>query len=898
MDTRRLRALFDRMLAVPPDARARWLAREVADPLMRARLADLAAADLRADPLLDDTGRLHAWALDDDGGDAATGPAPGERAASEAMVGRRVGAFELLGLLGRGGMARVHLARRCDADFDQRVAVKLLHRDISDPVEQHLFRRERRILARLQHPDIARLIDGGVDTDGTPYLVIEHVDGVPLLAHAAGLDWRARLALFVRIARAVQAAHAALVVHGDLKPGNVLVTRAGDPKVLDFGIARVIGDDEHGEEARLPVRATPAWASPERLAGAPASVAGDVYSLGLLLAALLEGTAAPASVRADLERVVARATRAQPGLRHEAAGRLADDVADCLDGRLPRSLPAPSWRRAVRVAGRHRLAFTVILGLTVALFGTLVVALRQADQASRQALLAGREATRANTVRDFLEQLFEPVREGVSLGRMPALPELVAAGLARLSQVDDLGPAERVDLLLLFSRLSGNLGDRAQALALGEQAHDQARIHLEPRHPLAIAALARQARLHLANGHLAPAESLLNEAAERLRGGDPDDPAWIDVLDDLGVLAMERDDREAALAHKEQALAARIRRHGVAGKSTAAGWNNLGYALVGVGRHRDAADAYERAHAIDLRHRDPGSYDVLNTLSNWGWALVQAGESRSARPLLAQVDDGLQQVPGQPRGLHLVNLQKLCLVDIQLALPEASDSCGRMLALSAGMAGVDSPGHGDSLSFEGLRLLGRGALSEAADHLSSAWARLPDPVAHRRNRARVERLRAEIDLHEQRPAAALERLLGLRGVFDGAADRAAAVLVEALSALACQRARADCADPTALHAVRATLDGLAQDRTPGLTLPRLVLALAVAEASATAEARALAADAATDAASALGEAHPWVRALQVLADPGAAATRCDPPGAASDPWLQAACTCAHACVGR
>src|SRR5262249_12398238 len=157
---------------------------------------------------------------------------------AQGLIGQRFGAFRLTELIGRGGMAAVFLGRREDGDFEQRVAVKVLRRGLYSDVEQRLFRRERQLLAALEHPNIARLIDGGLTAAGVPYLVIEYVDGMAITSYAAQrlLDVRDRLRLFLVVCRAVEAAHRALIVHRDIKPSNILVSADGNVKLLDFGI--------------------------------------------------------------------------------------------------------------------------------------------------------------------------------------------------------------------------------------------------------------------------------------------------------------------------------------------------------------------------------------------------------------------------------------------------------------------------------------------------------------------------------------------------------------------------------------------------------------------------------------------------------------------------------------
>lgn len=207
----------------------------------------------------------------------------------------RIGAYRILDLLGRGGMGAVYLAERSDRSFQHRVALKVLHAGVDTAESEARFRSERQILADLRHPNIARLVDGGAAEDGSPYLVTEYVEGrrVDRWCDEQRLDLRRRIELFQVVCSAVQAAHSSLVVHRDLKPANILVTADGHPKLLDFGIAKLMGPAGHGHTLALTRTTdrllTPSYASPEQLTGQPVTTAADVYSPGVILYELLTG---------------------------------------------------------------------------------------------------------------------------------------------------------------------------------------------------------------------------------------------------------------------------------------------------------------------------------------------------------------------------------------------------------------------------------------------------------------------------------------------------------------------------------------------------------------------------------------------------------------------------------
>jgi serine/threonine protein kinase len=212
---------------------------------------------------------------------------------SDAASGQRIGAYRVVRELGRGGMGAVYLAERADREFTKHVAIKLLKRGTDTDEVLRRFRSEREILARLEHPNIARLLDAGTTDDGLPYFVMEYVAGARVTDYcfAQHLSVAARLELFLKICSAVHFAHQNLVVHRDLKPANILITAEGEPKLLDFGIAKLLAtdDSEFHHTVQDQQRLTPAYASPEQVRGAAITTVSDVYALGVLLYELLVG---------------------------------------------------------------------------------------------------------------------------------------------------------------------------------------------------------------------------------------------------------------------------------------------------------------------------------------------------------------------------------------------------------------------------------------------------------------------------------------------------------------------------------------------------------------------------------------------------------------------------------
>jgi eukaryotic-like serine/threonine-protein kinase len=286
-------------------------------------------------------------------------------------IGERIGAYEVLNELGRGGMGAVYLARRADGQFEKRVAIKILKRGTDTDEVLRRFRIEQQILANLEHPNITRLLDAGTTGDGLPYFVMEFIDGTPItkFVQRKNMDLGGRLRLFLKVCSAVELAHRHHIIHRDIKPGNVLVNEDCEPKLLDFGIAKLLSIDPDNEEATVAAerRLTPKYAAPEQSVGRAATIASDVYSLGALLYELLTGKPPPSSsngnssqddlskhltelplfshvvtdtktnqhLRGPLDQIVAKAMRRDPAQRYSSAAELSEDIERYLKGEPP-----------------------------------------------------------------------------------------------------------------------------------------------------------------------------------------------------------------------------------------------------------------------------------------------------------------------------------------------------------------------------------------------------------------------------------------------------------------------------------------------------------------------------------------------------------------------------------
>jgi serine/threonine-protein kinase len=288
----------------------------------------------------------------------------------EPSPGDTIGSYRIIKAIGLGGMGSVYLAERADGKIGQRVAIKLLRADTHRPGWRERFLRERQVLAMLHHPSVVRLIEAGHTEDGRPFLVMEHVDGVPIDQFAGGIEVSERLKLFVQVCEGVSHAHRHLIIHRDLKPSNILVTAMGKPKLLDFGIAKLL--NETGDVTQIADQLlTPNYASPEQLRGEMQSTATDVYSLGAVLYKLLTGVSpretcadkvngkvAPPSqvnpgIPGDLDYVVEQALRAEPEHRYRSVDEFAKDVIAVLEHRPVQARGGCVWYRTRRYLWRH-----------------------------------------------------------------------------------------------------------------------------------------------------------------------------------------------------------------------------------------------------------------------------------------------------------------------------------------------------------------------------------------------------------------------------------------------------------------------------------------------------------------------------------------------------------------
>jgi tetratricopeptide (TPR) repeat protein/predicted Ser/Thr protein kinase len=454
-DLRKLEDLFWQGASVDPAQRDAWLQSVTTDGALREVLASMLATD--GDDT-DITGQLGAAFS------AAT---------VKIAVGERLGPYRILRELGRGGTGVVYLADRADDQFDLQVAIKLIG-GVATPDAARQLRHERQLLATLDHPNIARLLDGGETADGHPYLVMEYVRGSPISAacEKRQLSVTERVRLMVEIAQAVNYAHQRLVVHRDIKPGNVLLREDGRPVLLDFGVAKLLHAE--GPNPVTQPWLTPAYASPEQLRCEPVSTGSDIFALGILLFELLAGRLPPrgqneiprpselapaarrATIKGDLDAIVRRACAQDVRDRYATAQAMSEDLERWLAG-FPVHAARRGWGYAAwKLIRRRPIESVMFVALLVALG---VGAVRLAEQRDR----ATRFARDAETVTAFLTDLFRQAEPGSSGPRLLTAVDLVAFGEQRLQDREDLPPHLR-------ARLAGTLGEIYRSLGQPKKA--------------------------------------------------------------------------------------------------------------------------------------------------------------------------------------------------------------------------------------------------------------------------------------------------------------------------------------------------------------------------------------------------------------------------------------------
>ena len=664
---RRVEELFHETLDQPPEARDGWLTAACADDLeLRREVESLLAAG-------EHTARVEQAVRG--GFELAVSTLPDE-------APERIGPYRILREVGRGGTGIVYEAER-EGEVRQRVAVKVIKRGMDTDEILDRLRRERQILADLEHPNIARLIDGGSTEDGRPYFAMEMVEGEALDVYCdrRQLSVEERLRLFLGVCAAVQHAHQNLIIHRDLKPSNILITAGGEPKLLDFGIAKLLAATDSTRTMTGANMLTPDYASPEQLQADPLTTATDVYSLGVVLYRLLTGrppypsgsrsagplgrpielevlsrpsTVAARSLaggpsaedlaasrrekpsglgrrlRGDLDNIVLFAMRREPERRYSTVGEFADDLRRHLELRPVRARPASFGYQLGRTLRRYRAA-SIAAGLALAsLVGGLAATIHQARVADRHRL-------HAESVTDFLTEIFRVADPGEARGNEVRAREILDRGAARIEQL--VGQEEvQAQLLSTMGLVYQNLGLFQPAADLYQRAGELRLQLFGDEDPEWARSLTQHADVLLELGELEHAEKRLEQALEvqrRVFGDDHPDVAM--SLDILGVVRFTGGDLESAETLLGRAVALRTTLLGELHADTAKSLNNLASVHFQRGNLREAETLFRRAVAIRLEVLGEDHPDTVTNLGNLATVLLALGELSEAEALQRQV---------------------------------------------------------------------------------------------------------------------------------------------------------------------------------------------------------------------------------------------------------------------
>jgi serine/threonine-protein kinase len=667
-----VQALFERAAALPAAEQHAFVRGETAGD---DELCELVCAMLDADA--GGTESVQAIVADAIRDLTVEPPVPGEQ---------RLGPYRLVSEIGRGGMGTVYLAERDDGAFDQRVAVKVV-RGLLDRDRIRRFRAERQILATLDHPNIARLLDGGTTADGLPYLVMEHVEGTPIDVYCRErqLDVPERLRLFATVCDAVIHAHRHLIIHRDIKPTNILVTTDGTPKLLDFGIAKLLDTDDPdlAMDTMTGMRVlTPDYAAPEQVRGQPVTTATDVYALGVLLFELLTerrphtfraltaqeiervvcDTDAPRpstvrqSIDEDLDVIVGTALQKDQARRYLSVEAFVDDVRRMLDG-LPIHARASTWRyRTRRFVSRNRWGVAAAATFVLMLVGFAVIVSLQAARIARERDFAQQERDAAEQVASFMVDMFEVADPGESRGATVTARELLDRGAERVETGLADQPGVQGRMMTTMGRAYRGLGLFAQSQDLLERALDR-REQVESHYSDAVA----------------------------------------ETLGELGDIVGARGNYEEAERHHREALAIRQALHGTSHDTVAFALNDLGTTLQRLARYDEAEEALAQAIAIWREVRPAGDPQIASGLNNLGLLLRRVNRYGEAEPVLQEALDIRRRAFREPHPEIANSLMQMGQLKNELGqLDEAEALMRESLAMRLQMLGPDHPDVGTS----------------------------------------------------------------------------------------------------------------------------------------------------------------------------------------------------------
>jgi len=660
-----IEAAFEQAAALPLAERGPWLAEHCAgDAELRCEVEEMLEADAGS-----------SWI-------GATVRRAVVASADEEPVPEQIGVYRILGEIGRGGLATVLLGERSDDAYRMQVAIKLVRRGLDTADLLKRLRQERQILARLDHPNIARLLDGGSTEDGRPYVVMERIEGVQidLYCREQNLDLRARLELFIAVCEAVAYSHRNLIIHRDIKPANILVTADGQPKLLDFGIAKLLRPDQHNpRDAAMTLPGlrllTPEYASPEQVQGKVLTTATDVYSLGILLYELLVGerpyrleardaatlerlicgtppeppsqraysqpttsVVIPAArLRGDLDTIVLAALRKEPERRYPSVEQLADDVSRYLQDLPIRARPESKRYRAGKFVRRHRAAVAGGLALIAILLGATFITARQAVIAEQQRQRAEAQSARTERVSELLVRIFKVSDPGEARGNTITAREILDRAADNLETELGGEPADLAAMAETMGRVYRGLGLLEPAGKLYGISLDHRRALWGEENAEVARSLGLLGELRFDQGRQQESLELVKAALEirrRLLG--EEHPDTLSSLNDLAALRFDLGDYQGAEELFRLNLETRRRLLGEHA-DVAAAYDNLATVLVKLGRSREAEELFHQALDLRIRLNGEGHPEVVGTRGDLAALLHSSGRVQEAEPLYRQV---------------------------------------------------------------------------------------------------------------------------------------------------------------------------------------------------------------------------------------------------------------------
>lgn len=676
------------------------------------------------------------------------------------IEGKQAGSYTIIKRLGHGGMGTVYLARRTDGTFDREVAIKFIRSELHHPPAVKQFERERQILASLNHPSIAALYDGGQDEHGSPYLVMEYIEGQSLIDYAREkrLTLREKLELFMRICDAVHHAHQNLIIHRDLKPSNILVKGSGEVKLLDFGVARLIEKVEPDAPAtRSEFRfITTGYASPEQVNGETVTTASDVYSLGVVLYEMLSGTlphdtatlaAAQAakvigeekalkpstklrrsahlirenlsgsdlnklirSLQGDLDTIILKAMQKEPGLRFSSARALADDIRRYLN-REPIEAASPGFiYRARKFLRRHARASAIIFLSATMLLSGLIYHNRLLE-AERDA--ARHEAAKAEQISSYLIQLFESADPSRAMGREISARELLDMGMTNLEALGGQ-PEIQAELTGIMGKVFFSLGmlDEAddllaRAIELNRTLHGEMSLQLA-------AALANYGLVagtkgdH--SGQLQYQQQALNIRRAHLRGNHP---LLASSSHNMASALRVLDRYDEAFMHSNESLLMRLALHGEMNEDVANSYNQLGSLHYNAGKFADAESSWRKALAIQEQVLGDHHPKTLVTAANLSTVLRRKTEFDEAAQILLDVLEKRAYVLGDEHPDYANTLYSLGFLYYDMgAFDEAEHYWRQTLEKRIALYGNEHPDIGTTLNALAALARGKGDFEE------------------------------------------------------------------------------------------------------------------------------------------------------------------------------------------